>query len=241
MTGVTHKQVAFVTSLTTASTVMAITLEPMIIVHSQVPELIPLLWIPLSVAGGLAPDIDEPQSKASNFFRRLFVVTTPILILLAVFAFFRNMHMYIIAGAVGALVLTCAIRFISLYTQHRRETHSLFFIALLLIAFFALSLALETIHPWLTLVIWNFGIGFVIGAFSHLLVDNFNKKPLHWLFPIEHIFRNKKTGRLRLYIPTILKIQTGSPREQAFKRVYPAVIICLGLAIIGVYYLLQIL
>ena len=241
MTGVTHKQVALVTALTAASTVMAITLEPMITIHSQVPALIPLLWIPSSVAGGLAPDIDEPKSKASNFFRKLFVVTTPILIVLAVFAFFRNMHTYIILGAVGALVLTCAIRFISLYTQHRRETHSLFFIALLLIAFFALALALETIHPWFTLFIWNFGIGFVIGAFSHLLVDNFNIKPLHWFFPIEHIFRNRKTGRLRIYIPTIFKIQTGSPREQKFKSVYPIIVICLGLAIIVVYYLLQML
>ena len=237
MTGNTHKRVAIATNIAVATTAMAITLSPMTVVHPQIPAFIPLLWIPLAIPGGLAPDIDEPQAKASKWFRRVFTFTTPMLIVLFLIALYRNMNTIVLLSMVGALLLTVAIRFISIYTQHRRETHSLFFLAILLAMSYTLAWSMSTIHPWLTLITWNLGIGFTIGAFSHLLVDSFNIRPGHWLYPLEYLTRNRKTGRLRLYIPTILKIRTNSPEEQVFKRAYPVVIGIICLVIIGLYYL----
>jgi len=238
MTGNTHKRVAFVTNTAVAATTMAITLSPMTVVHPQIPALIPLLWIPLAIPGGLAPDIDEPQAKASRWFRKLFLFTTPALLALFLIALFRNMHSIVLISILGTLLLTVAIRFISIYTQHRRETHSLFFLGLLAAISYALAWSMMTIHPWLTLIAWNLGVGFTIGAFSHLLVDSFNIKPGHWLYPIEHLTRNKRTGRLRLYIPTIFKIRTGGPGEQIFNKVYPIAVAIICLAIIGLHYLI---
>ena len=237
MTGNTHKKVALITCSAVAATTMAITLSPMTVVHPQVPAFIPLLWIPLAIPGGLAPDLDEPQAKAARWFRRLFLFTTPALCILLLIALFRNMHSIVLFSVLGTLALTAAIRFISIYTQHRRETHSLFFLAVLLAGSYALAWSMMTIHPWLTLITWNLGIGFTIGAFSHMLVDNFNIKPQHWLYPLEHITRNLRTGRLRFYIPTIFKIRTGGPEEQIFNKVYPVVVAIICVVIIGVHHL----
>ena len=238
MTGNTHKKVAIVTVSAITATTMAITLSPITVAHPQVPAFIPLLWIPLSIPGGLSPDLDEPQAKAARWFRRLFIFTTPLFLILLLVALFRNMHLIVIASIVGTFILTAAIRFISIYTQHRRETHSLFFLAILLAISYALAWSMMTIHPWLTLITWNLGIGFTLGAFSHMLVDNFNIKPQHWFYPIEHITRNIKTGKLRLYIPTIFKIRTGSPEEQFFNKVYPVVVAFICVIIVGLYHLL---
>ena len=237
MTGNTHKKVALITCSAVAATTMAVTLSPMIVIHPQIPAFIPLLWIPLAIPGGLVPDLDEPQSKASRWFRKVFLFTTPALCVLLLIALFRNMHSIVVFSAIGSLVLTAAIRFISSYTQHRRETHSLFFLAILLAASYALAWSMVAIHPWLTLITWNLGIGFTLGAFSHMLADNFNIKTQHWLYPIEHITRNTKTGKLRFCIPTIFKIRTGSPAEQAFNKVYPVAVAIICVIIIGVHHL----
>ena len=238
MTGKTHKNVALITTVAAAATTMAITLEPLTVMHARVPALIPFLWIPLSMAGGLSPDLDEPQAKASRWFRRVYRFTTPILVVLFLVALFRNMHSIVLIGAFLTLVLTTAVRFLAVYTQHRRETHSLFFLVILITISYTLAWTLSTVHPWLTLIAWNLGIGFTIGAFSHLLIDSFNIKPGHWLYPIEYLLRDKKTGRLRFFIPTLFKIRTGGQEEQIFNKVYPVVVVIICLAIIGVYYLL---
>jgi len=237
MTGNTHRRVALVTTAAIAATTMAITLEPMTVMHPQIPAFIPLLWIPLSIPGGYSPDLDEPQAKASRWFRRLYLFTTPLLAILLLVALFRNMHSIVIIGALGTLVLTTAIRFLAVYTQHRRETHSMFFLMILVATSYALAWSLLTIHPWLTLIAWNLGIGFTIGAFTHLLVDSFNIKPGHWMYPIEHLTRNKKTGRLRFYIPTLFKIRTGGPEEQVFNKVYPVLVGIICLAVVGIHHL----
>lgn len=237
MTGNTHKKVAFVTCSAAAATTMAITLSPITVVHSQVPAFIPLLWIPLSVPGGLAPDLDEPQSTAARWFRNLFMVTTPILFLLLLIALFKNMYSIVPVSIVGAFALTSGIRFMSAYTRHRRETHSIFFLATLLAISYALAQSMTAIHPWLTLITWNLGVGFTLGAFSHMLVDNFNIKPQHWLYPLEHIMRNRKTGRLRFYIPTVLKIRTGGDGEQVFNKVYPVVVVLVCVTTVTLYHL----
>ena len=237
MTGVTHVKVALLTTTAIAATTMAITLEPLSVIHSQIPALIPLLWIPLSIPGGLSPDIDEPNSKASSWFRRMYIFSTPTLFILLAIAISRRMPLLVIGGAIGVLLITSAIRYISKFTQHRRETHSLLYLGCLLGVSYLLGWATYSLHSLGTLIVWNLGIGFTIGAFTHILVDGFNRKPTHWFFPLEHIFRDKKTNKLRFFIPTILKIRTGGPGEQVFNKIYPVALGFVCLAILGIFYL----
>jgi membrane-bound metal-dependent hydrolase YbcI (DUF457 family) len=123
--------------------------------------------------------------------------------------------------------------------EHRRESHSLLFIGLIVLAGIFTGTALAPYNIWLGRISMNIIFGMALGVYSHPLADSFNVKKSHWLYPLEMIlgklFKKKVRvkGKIRtkpiFIIPNFgTKIKTSTSGEAAFYKVAPIAVIVLG-------------
>ena len=218
MTGKTHREVALATSIAIGVSHLALTQTLTTPVLGTV--LIPLLWVPLSVAGGYFPDIDKKNATAYRWFKKyhLFFYVT-------IHASLLILPWYLTAGFLLAFL---GFELLVLYSTHRRETHSIIFHAVLIGVFYFLSTLFQPLHPYAYIFVFNILLGFVIGSLTHPIADKFNIKYVHLFFPVETIFASK--DRPRQVLPNWGKIITGSMDEDIFKRRW--FVLC-GVAVAG--------
>lgn len=205
MTGVTHREVALATSLTVGVSHAAVSHGLTIPFFDT--TLIPLLWIPLSAAGGYLPDIDKKNTVAFKWFRKYHLI----------FYVFIALSLFVLPWYQSLFFLLSFLVFelMVLKSVHRRETHSLVFFLALCGIFYFFSTLFQVLHIFVYIVIFNLTIGLVIGSITHSFADMFNKRRVHFLFPLETIFASK--DRPRFIIPHFGKIVTGSQEEFLFK------------------------
>lgn len=174
-----------------------------------------LLVIASSAVGGLGPDVDMAHSKGGKFFRkamRSILVLSAIFLIVLFFLPPTGINFFDGAIAMGAridrgmLIILSAFCLLVLAliekSKHRGFTHT--FVSLLVIALpLAFMLATEISFVGANIVV-SAQIGFLIGWFSHLIIDTFNRGGVPWLWPI-----SKKKFK-------IMRIVTGSDAENRF-------------------------
>jgi len=181
-------------------------------------EIYPLLVAAAGVAGGIAPDIDMRQSKAGRILRKVMRVglVASALFLVAMY-FVPPTGIAILDGAIGMgarvdrgvpLMLAAFCIFVLVAVEkskHRGFTHTL--VGLLFVAM-PLIFMLETGVMFVGAdIAVSVQIGFVLGWFSHMVIDTFNSAGIPWLWPL----LNKRFK--------IMKIKTGTEREVTFLAV----------------------
>jgi membrane-bound metal-dependent hydrolase YbcI (DUF457 family) len=193
-----------------------------LIIGTECGYLIPMLWIPLAPVGSLLPDIDKEGSRIRRAYDKssLFLFTASLLLLLVT----RRASVLIVVFTVGiSVILTRRV-------EHRRETHSLLFILLLTLAMFALRNSLSAMF-WISTAVFNLMMGLVLGAISHIILDNFNYKRMHIFFPLEIVLQRMMKRRKPVYIiPTIIHVTTGTPGEKIIVGILTALISLLWLS-----------
>lgn len=213
MTGKSHKKIALNMATCISIIVMIITFDVVININSFI--LVPILWLPLSIAGGYAADIDKGRTTARKYANQIFKIFLVIsLFLLVIFLFFtRNIK------SVGLLLLADLI-VILIYTSikfmvHRRETHSILFIFLCYCVIYLCTINSLLYSKFLGVVVFNLGVGFCIGTFSHIFIDQFNDTPTHVLYPLEIILQKLRHKDNPVYIFKALKLVTTSSALEA--------------------------
>jgi len=205
MTGTTHREVALATSLAVGVSHLALTQS--IFTPTLGTVLVPMLWIPMSAAGGYLPDIDKKNTTAYKWFRKYHWF----------FYLFIALSLFVLPWylAAGFLVTFLVFEVMVLKSVHRRETHSLLFLASLTGVFYFLSTLLQPLHYFAYIVVFNLLLGLILGALTHAFADMFNKRRVHFLFPLETILASK--DRPRFILPHLGKIVTGTADELSFK------------------------
>ena len=205
MLGKTHREVALATSLAIGVTHLAVTQSFVTTLPGAV--IVPFLWIPLSAPGGYLPDIDKKNTTANKWFRKYHLF----------FYLFIAVSLFIFPWYLAAIFLVTffAFEMMVIKSVHRRETHSLFFFAALTGVFYFLSRLLQPVHDFAFIFFFNLLFGLFIGALTHSFADMFNKKQVHFMFPLEILLSDK--DRPKFILPHWGTIITGTPAEKIFK------------------------
>lgn len=244
MTGKSHKKIALATATLFAVTSSVIARDVIFEWNSVI--LMPILWIPSAIPGGYLSDIDKGISTAKRTFKTFLslqlLLTTILIPILLFFIKYLFAALLLIIAQLGTLSFYLIIK----KMQHRRETHSILFINLPLFIGWGFWLALEPLNKICAIGILNILIGISIGIFSHILIDEFNIRPMHILYPFEillgqviRMFKNdkkhsntkfkeshktKNSLKPAFLIPTIVKIKTSSIAEQRFINYFTTII-----------------
>jgi inner membrane protein len=169
----------------------------------------PLVSLIPSVYGAIGPDIDLPNSKSGKVFRsflsKLLIGLLAVLLVAVVFCLatgravnsFKFLFvLFVVMGLVMVFVKT---------SKHRGVTHTLL-LWLVIVAPFIWIMKSGSVSLLMD-ISCSVYFGFLVGWFSHLLADSFNRKGVPWLYPI---------SRKKLYFATVL---TGSYEESIFRYV----------------------
>lgn len=178
-------------------------------------EIYPLIVTAAAIAGGIAPDIDMKKSKAGRFLRKMLRIgLVASAIFMVVMYFLPQTGFHILDGAIGMgaridrglpLILAAFCIFVLVAVEkskHRGFTHTL--VGLLLISM-PLIFMIETGVMFIGAdIAVSAQAGFILGWFSHMVIDTFNSGGIPWAWPIT-------SKRFRL-----MKINTGTDREVTF-------------------------
>jgi len=158
-------------------------------------EIYPLIVTAAGAIGGLAPDVDMARSKAGKFLRK---VLRTVFIASALFMVAMNFipptGIEILDGAIGMgarvdrgvpLILAAfciLILAVIENSKHRGFTHTP--VGLLVVASPLIFMLLTgTMFVGADIVV-SAQIGFVLGWFSHMVIDSFNYPGTPWLWPL---------------------------------------------------------
>jgi len=195
-------------------------------------EIYPLVVTFAGAIGGLAPDIDMAHSKAGRFLRKILRASLIASALFLFIMFFMpQTGITFLDGAIGMgaridrgipLVLAAFSIFILLIiekTKHRGFTHTIVGLATIAAPLaFMVATGVQFIGANIAVSVQ---VGFVLGWFSHMIIDTFNSKGVSWLWPL-----TKK--RLK-----IMRITTGSKKEDMFLMYcFVFFIMCYGLILV---------
>ena len=167
----------------------------------------PFITVIPAVYGALGPDVDLPQSKAGKRMRQVLTVSIVVAGIALLVATFTGLLSDMGGGAqifpLVVLFLACALFTVIKLAKHRGVTHTgLLWLCLIApLVFYVLTGEPST----LTNVILSVYVGFLIGWFSHLVADSFNKKGVPWLFPLS----SKKIN--------FMTVTTGTHQETVFR------------------------
>lgn len=176
--------------------------------------------------GGLAPDVDMRQSKAGKSLRKLLktvmIIST---VFLAAMPFISETGIKILDRAVSfgasvdqkvpiVLVAFCILLMIVIEkSKHRGFTHTLVALFIVALPLFYM-LYTKTVFIGADIVV-SAQIGFVLGWFSHMLIDTFNYPGTPWLWPVVNNHFN------------IMRVDSGTIEETRF------LVICVVVFIAG--------
>ncbi|MCL2285483.1 MAG: metal-dependent hydrolase [Firmicutes bacterium] len=195
-------------------------------------EIYPLAVTIAAAMGGLAPDVDMARSTAGKFLRKLIRAGLIISALfLIVMDFVQPTGIEILDGAIGmgarvdrgvpiVLAVFCLLIFAIIdKSKHRGFTHTtvgLVFVACPLV----FMLLTGTMFVGADIAV-SVQIGFVLGWFSHMVIDSFNYPGTPWLWPVV-----KKHFR-------VMRIGSGTQGEAKFMAMSVVVfIMCYALIIL---------
>jgi len=194
-------------------------------------EIYPLIVAIAGIAGGIAPDIDMRHSKAGRILRKILRVGLVVsAIFLVAMYFVPQTGIAILDGAIGMgtrvdrgvpLILAAFCIFVLVAVEkskHRGFTHTL--VGLLFVAM-PLIFMLETGVMFVGAdIAVSAQTGFVLGWFSHMVIDTFNSAGIPWLWPLT-------TKRFNF-----MKIKAGTEREVTFLAVSTVVFLAAYVIII---------
>ena len=199
----------------------------------------PLLWIPLAGVGGVLSDIDKKRTTAHN----IFVMILPMLIGFFTLSFISALvvlqSIRIAALSFSSVGVLLGLWLVLKICVHRRETHSLAFVMIMILLSITTGKLASGLHPWFGIIITNILLGIPLGVMSHIIADSFNIKKLHFFYPVELIlgvmFKKRVQRRGKKYIqpvfilPNLAKIKTSSEGENLFRKSSPVAVIILGI------------
>ena len=219
MTAATHRDIALATTVSIAIAHFAIART--VSTEFMGTFLIPVLWIPLSIIGGLLPDIDKKNTTAHRFFKKYRFV----------FYLVIGASLLVLPWHVVVIFLLSFLFFelLILKSKHRRETHSLLFLFLLTGVLFLFSTLFSVVHVEAQVVVFNILFGIVVGALTHDIADMYNVRKIHFLYPIELILS-------RFLLPSLGNVIAGTPAENLFRIRW--IIACIGVCALMVAKLL---
>jgi len=195
-------------------------------------EIYPLVVTFAGAIGGLAPDIDMAHSRAGRFLRKVLRVSLAASALFLFIMFFvPQTGVGFLDGAIGMgarvdrgipLVLAAFslfILFVIEKSKHRGFTHTITGLATVAAPLiFMVVTGAQFVGANIAVSVY---MGFVLGWFSHMVIDTFNSKGVPWFWPL-----TKK--RLK-----VMRITTGSKKEDMF-LMYSFVffVMCYGLILV---------
>ena len=178
-------------------------------------EIYPLVVTAAGAIGGLAPDVDMARSTAGKFLRRaLRAVFTASALFMVVMYFMPPTGIAMLDGAIDrgagldrgvslALAVFCMFLWVVIEkSKHRGFTHTT--VGLLMVAApLIFMMVRHTVFMGVNLVV-SAQIGFVLGWFSHMVIDSFNYPGTPWLWPVvQKHFR-------------VMRIKSGTQAEGKF-------------------------
>jgi len=158
-------------------------------------EIYPAVAIIAGIAGGIAPDVDMPHSKAGRFLRRvlrgILIASALFMILMAVIPQ-TGIGVLDRAVSMGAGIDRTVPLFLAAFcilimsviekSKHRGFTHTpvgLFVISVPLL----FMLVTKPMFTGADIAV-SAQIGFALGWLSHMIADTFNSRGIPWLWPI---------------------------------------------------------
>lgn len=169
----------------------------------------PIAGVVSGIFGGIGPDIDMPHSIAGKWIRKaltaIIIGSGGMMLFLCCMLLLGSGTFKVLVPFFSFFLLGCFFAIFLSVVKHRRETHNgLLFIVLSLPLFWCCTFSSVNMFTNLLFSLW---IGFIIGWFSHLVIDSFNKKGVPWLYP----FVKKHYS--------IMSITTGTKDEDFFRMI----------------------